>query len=104
MSRWPSPRPDPAPRAGPLAHAAPAAPAGPGPHADPGTPARPEETDVTLLDSRPAATTATTPRPATAADPRNPRTRLESLFDRGSLALLTPEDTSGVLAGTGSID
>jgi acetyl-CoA/propionyl-CoA carboxylase carboxyl transferase subunit len=94
MSRWPSPRPDPAPPAGPLARAAPAAPAGPSPHADPGTPARPEETDVTLLDSRPAV----------AADPRDPRTRLESLFDPGSLALLTPEDTSGVLAGTGSID
>src|SRR5262249_52888352 len=50
----------------------------------------------------------TTPGPdpaaAAAADPRDPRTRLESLFDPGSLALLTPEDTSGVLAGTGSID
>src|SRR5215469_9100363 len=92
MSRWPSPQPDPAPPAGQSAHAAAAAPAGPSPHADPGTPARPEETDVTLLDSRHAA------------DTRDPRTRLESLFDPGSLALLTPEDTSGVLAGTGSID
>src|SRR5215467_7501750 len=92
MSRWPSPQPDPAPPAGQPAHAAAAAPAGPSPHADPGTPARPEETDVTLLDSRHAA------------DTRDPRTRLESLFDPGSLALLTPEDTSGVLAGTGSID
>src|SRR5579864_4653079 len=111
MSRWPSPRPDPAPPAGPLAHAAPAAPAGPGPHADPGTPARPEETDVTLLHSRRAVGPAPTtpgPDPAAAApapaDPRDPRTRLESLFDPGSLALLTPEDTSGVLSGTGSID
>jgi acetyl-CoA/propionyl-CoA carboxylase carboxyl transferase subunit len=67
---------------------------------------------VTLLDSRRTVDPApTTPgpdpaagAPAPAADPRDPRARLESLFDPGSLALLTPEDTSGVLAGTGSID
>src|SRR5215469_106740 len=102
MSRWPSPRPDPAPLAGPPAHAARAAPADPSPNAEPGLPARPEETDVTLLDSRLAVAPApSTPGPDPAADPRDPRARLESLFDPRSLALLTPEDTSGVLAGAG---
>jgi acetyl-CoA/propionyl-CoA carboxylase carboxyl transferase subunit len=97
MSRLPSPPPDPARDAGP------------NPHADPGPPARPEETDVTMLDSRPADATpavlATAPQPPAARGlPRDPRARLESVFDPGSLALLTPEDDSGVLAGTGSID
>ena len=42
--------------------------------------------------------------PARAASARDPRTRLELLFDPGTLALLSPADGSGVLAGTGSID
>ena len=104
MSRLPSPQADPA-----LA-------AAPGPHADPGTPARPKENDVTLLDSRLAAAPALpSPGPApadSAAAPaaraadgaRHPHARLESLFDPGSLSLLTQEDTSGVLTGTGRID
>ncbi len=104
MSRLPSPQADPA-----LA-------AAPGPHADPGTPARPKENDVTLLDSRLAAAPALpSPGPAPAdsaaasaaraADgTRHPHARLESLFDPGSLSLLTQEDTSGVLTGTGRID
>jgi acetyl-CoA/propionyl-CoA carboxylase carboxyl transferase subunit len=105
MSRLPSPQPDPAPAADPSLHA------------DPGTPAPSEETDVTMLDSRhPAAPPPAAPAPAASTPPapaapapaagssRDPRARLESLFDPGSLSLLTPEDTSGVLTGTGSID
>ena len=34
---------------------------------------------------------------------RDPRSRLEALFDAGSLELLLPEDDSGVLAGTGTV-
>jgi acetyl-CoA/propionyl-CoA carboxylase carboxyl transferase subunit len=34
---------------------------------------------------------------------RDPRSRLEALFDAGSLELLHPADDSGVLAGTGSV-
>ena len=62
---------------------------------------------MTVLDSRPQAPTA---RAAPAAPPaavppaRDPRARLESLFDPGSLSLLAPPDTSGVLTGTGTID
>jgi acetyl-CoA/propionyl-CoA carboxylase carboxyl transferase subunit len=37
-------------------------------------------------------------------DPRNPRRRLEELFDVGTTELLTPEDDSGMLAARGSID
>jgi acetyl-CoA/propionyl-CoA carboxylase carboxyl transferase subunit len=37
-------------------------------------------------------------------DPRNPRRRLSALFDEGTLALITPEDDSGMLAGTGLIE
>ncbi len=66
---------------------------------------------MTILDSRRAA--GNNPDPAvappasaarTAGATRDPRARLESLFDPGSLSLLTPEDSSGVLTGTGSID
>src|SRR5215831_20336888 len=42
--------------------------------------------------------------PARAASARDPRARLELLFDPGTLAPLSPADGSGVLAGTGSID
>jgi acetyl-CoA/propionyl-CoA carboxylase carboxyl transferase subunit len=41
---------------------------------------------------------------AEAVDPRNPRLRLETLFDPGTLELVTPEDDSGMLAGVGQID
>lgn len=37
-------------------------------------------------------------------DPRNPRLRLLQLFDPGSLELITAEDDSGMLAGTGLVD
>src|SRR6516165_10097302 len=87
MSPWPLPPPD------------------PGPPGEPSLPARPEETNVTVLDSRPQAL-ATAPAAPPAAPPpaADPRARLESLFDPGSLSLLTPADTSGVLTGTGTID
>ena len=44
---------------------------------------------------------------APAAQPgikRDPQSRLEALFDPGTLELLLPADESGMLAGTGSID
>ena len=42
--------------------------------------------------------------PAPAAGPgRDPQSRLEALFDSGTLELLHPADESGVLAGSGSI-
>jgi acetyl-CoA/propionyl-CoA carboxylase carboxyl transferase subunit len=36
-------------------------------------------------------------------DPRNPRLRLERFFDEGTLELISPEDDSGMLAGTGLV-
>jgi acetyl-CoA/propionyl-CoA carboxylase carboxyl transferase subunit len=41
--------------------------------------------------------------PAHAGPGREPESRLEALFDPGTLELLRPADDSGVLAGTGSI-
>ncbi len=38
------------------------------------------------------------------ADPRNPNHRLAALLDPGSLSLITPDDGSGMLAATGSIN
>jgi len=80
---------------------------------EPSVPAAPKETDVTVLDSRipvapPAPAASPGPAPAanarTSAGFRDPGVRLEALFDPGSLDLLTEPDTSGVLAGTGTID
>ena len=66
---------------------------------------------MTVLDSReqPATSPRAGPRPAPAAPApaylaRDPRARLESLFDPGSLSLLFPAAASGALAGTGTID
>jgi acetyl-CoA/propionyl-CoA carboxylase carboxyl transferase subunit len=73
---------------------------------------------VTVLDSRQTATSpqgvppaspraVPPPAPAAAAPAhpaRDPRARLESLFDPESLSLLFPAATSGVLTGTGTID
>jgi acetyl-CoA/propionyl-CoA carboxylase carboxyl transferase subunit len=56
---------------------------------------------VTVVDSR------TTPAEADEAlppDPRDPRVRLEALFDEGSLRLIAEEDTSGALAGVGRVE
>jgi acetyl-CoA/propionyl-CoA carboxylase carboxyl transferase subunit len=86
------------------------------------SPAPPEEITVTMLHNPPAA--RTTPRegngvapavaPVTAQPPaaesrpvtalgRDPQSRLEALFDPGTLDLLRPADDSGTLAGSGSI-
>jgi acetyl-CoA/propionyl-CoA carboxylase carboxyl transferase subunit len=51
----------------------------------------------------PAAPAGRAPR-APAGLSRDPRARLEALFDPGSLELLLPADDSGVLAGAGRID
>jgi len=37
-------------------------------------------------------------------DPRHPVKRLSALFDEGSLQLITPDDLSGMLAATGTVD
>ncbi|MGZ4599921.1 MAG: acyl-CoA carboxylase subunit beta [Oryzihumus sp.] len=50
-----------------------------------------------------AAATATRPKVDRENDPRNPRKRLEAFFDPGTLELITPEDTSGMLAGVGQV-
>ncbi len=94
-------------------------------------PVPPEEIDVTMVDS-PAATqalpAANRAQPARAPAPapfpskqagngraanvasaspagpkRDPQSRLEALFDEGTLELLLPADDSGVLAGAGRI-
>ncbi len=45
-----------------------------------------------------------TPEVTTAEDARDPRVRLERLFDPGTLELLTAQDDSGMLAGIGAVD
>ncbi|MFZ0529706.1 MAG: carboxyl transferase domain-containing protein [Propionicimonas sp.] len=53
------------------------------------------------------ATPAPTAKPARlprAEDPRNPNFRLAALLDPGSLALISPDDDSGMLAATGSVN
>jgi acetyl-CoA/propionyl-CoA carboxylase carboxyl transferase subunit len=37
-------------------------------------------------------------------DPRNPNKRLAAFFDAGSLALISPDDDSGMLAAVGTVD
>jgi acetyl-CoA/propionyl-CoA carboxylase carboxyl transferase subunit len=67
---------------------------------------------VTIVESRAAAehppaehgAPPASPAPAAAALSRDPEVRLAALFDAGSLRLLTPHDTSGVVAATGTID
>jgi acetyl-CoA/propionyl-CoA carboxylase carboxyl transferase subunit len=86
-------------------------------------PGQPEEINVTIVDNRTAAGlaglkpsaadtasrggTAAAAAPPAAAQPvtpgRDPQSRLEALFDAGTLEPLVPADDSGVLAGTGSI-
>lgn len=55
---------------------------------------------MTALDTRPS----TPAEPADPIDPRDPLHRLEQLLDTGSVVLLRPRDTSGVLAVRGTID
>jgi acetyl-CoA/propionyl-CoA carboxylase carboxyl transferase subunit len=51
-----------------------------------------------------AANVTSAPAPAPPAGPkRDPQSRLEALFDEGTLELLLPADDSGVLAGAGRV-
>ena len=62
-----------------------------------------EGNGVAPVAAPPAAQPATeAPGPATKPG-RDPQSRLEALFDSGTLELLRPADDSGILAGTGSI-
>jgi acetyl-CoA/propionyl-CoA carboxylase carboxyl transferase subunit len=82
----------------------PSPPPEPGQPGEPSSPARHEETNVTaVLDAPPPEATTADPAPDGLVT-RDPLTRLERLFDPGSLSLLTPADDSGVLTGTGTID
>jgi acetyl-CoA/propionyl-CoA carboxylase carboxyl transferase subunit len=76
---------------------------------------RSKEPDVTILDSRDprlaeavqkgGVSAAQAARATANAEPgRDPSARLEALFDPGTLQLLRPADTSGVLTGEGRID
>ncbi len=47
---------------------------------------------------------AQSPAPGDDWAPRDPRARLEALFDPGTLRLITAEDDSGMLAGMGEVD
>ena len=51
-----------------------------------------------------ATATAKAPRVPRDEDPRNPNARLAALFDAGSMRLLSPDDGSGMLAATGTIE
>jgi acetyl-CoA/propionyl-CoA carboxylase carboxyl transferase subunit len=56
---------------------------------------------VTVTETRPANPR---PKPPREADPRYPRRRIDTLLDGGSYQPITPEDDSGMLAATGTID
>jgi acetyl-CoA/propionyl-CoA carboxylase carboxyl transferase subunit len=120
MSHLPSPQPDPL---SPIPNVPP----------EQDAPSQPEEIDVTIVDHaaapklagfRPAMESAgrgddvrnsragvatihqASPAPAAAvrtAPGRDPQSRLEALFDPGTLELLNPADDSGMLTGTGKI-
>jgi acetyl-CoA/propionyl-CoA carboxylase carboxyl transferase subunit len=68
------------------------------PASAPAVPAVPAAPAAPVPARAPAAATA----PAGAVG-RDPLSRLEALFDAGSLELLRPEDDSGMLAGTGTV-
>jgi acetyl-CoA/propionyl-CoA carboxylase carboxyl transferase subunit len=82
------------------------------PPPDPASTDGSKEPDVTILDSRPpqlehAAADGPAkrqPQQPLAEASRDPMARLEALFDTGSVRLLLPADTSGVLAAEGLID
>jgi acetyl-CoA/propionyl-CoA carboxylase carboxyl transferase subunit len=60
---------------------------------------------VTVVDSRtPTAAAEKIPPHEAPPDPRDPRVRLEALFDEGSLRLVTEETDCGALAGVGRIE
>ena len=72
------------------------------------TPAAPSQQASSQPATRPAPGAAAAPRsPAAPPAPfisRDPEVRLEALFDPGSVRLLTPHDSSGEVAATGTID
>ena len=49
------------------------------------------------------ASSTTAGKPARADDPRHPQRRLEACLDDGSLELLAPDDTSGMLTARGTV-
>jgi acetyl-CoA/propionyl-CoA carboxylase carboxyl transferase subunit len=75
---------------------------------------------MTMTTARGAAPTTASPRHRVGAavasevpkkikvprdqDPRNPNFRLQALLDPGSVELITPDDDSGMLAATGTIN
>jgi acetyl-CoA/propionyl-CoA carboxylase carboxyl transferase subunit len=59
---------------------------------------------MTAVTTRPAGGSAKPAKPPREADPRNPNHRLAELLDPDSLALLRPDDHSGMLAATGTIN
>ena len=56
---------------------------------------------MTVIADRPDQAAPTL---AVERDPRNPRVRLEDLFDGGSCTPITAEDDSGMLAAIGRVD
>ena len=72
------------------------------------TPAAPSQQTSNQPGTRQATGAAAAPRsPGAAPAPfisRDPEVRLEALFDPGSVRLLTPHDSSGEVAATGTID
>ena len=90
----------------PIAAAAPPAAAN---GAAPRAPARPARTakaatGQAATEEKPADVAPAAAGPDAGAGSRDPRARLGWLFDPGTLKLLIPPDTSGVLTGTGCID
>ncbi len=61
---------------------------------------------TTATQAEPAvpASRSGTAKPPRDQDPRHPRTRLAALVDDGSLELISPDDTSGMLAAVGRVD
>jgi acetyl-CoA/propionyl-CoA carboxylase carboxyl transferase subunit len=55
---------------------------------------------VTITEAPPTTLTSTKAPP----DPRRPRLRLETFLDAGSCRPISPEDSSGMLAATGTVD
>jgi len=57
---------------------------------------------MTTVTTQPASPKA--PKPPREEDPRNPNHRLAAFFDSGSVELISPDDGSGMLAATGTVD
>jgi acetyl-CoA/propionyl-CoA carboxylase carboxyl transferase subunit len=57
---------------------------------------------MTTATTQPASPKA--PKPPREEDPRNPNHRLAAFFDAGSIEQISPDDGSGMLAATGTVD